>query len=120
MRHSSLRHIEHGKYVRLECSLQLLRSNIGNLLLRMLLSRIVNQYVQPAKLVDGLLNGLLRERFISQITSNEQTLASFLLYFLLGLLRILILIQVYDSYIGALFGVCNRYSAANPAISTSN
>src|SRR4051812_6193051 len=63
--------IKHGKDIGAECSLQLFGRNRIQILLRVLFSRIVHQYVEFSQFLSRPVDGLSAKRFISDISADK-------------------------------------------------
>ena len=83
MFHGSLRYEEKRKNVSAKCSLQLPGCYFLDGILRMLLGGIVDDDIEPAEFIDGLLHGCLTEFFIANVTIDKQTFAALLFHKLL-------------------------------------
>jgi hypothetical protein len=86
----------------------------------MLLGGIVNENVEPAKLFYRLLNRLLAERLVADVTRDENAPAAFLLDLEPRLIGISVLVQIEDRDIRPLLRKVNRDGAADSAIATGD
>jgi hypothetical protein len=94
--HRRLGHEEHAEDVGLESALQLLLGDVANVLVGMLLASIVDEDVEPAQLIDGLLDGVIAKLSVANVAGNGDRLAALFLDDLPGLLRIVVLAQIED------------------------
>ena len=96
--------------------LQLLLGDVADVLVGMLLAGIVDEDVEPAELVDGLLDRALAEVLVADVAGDRDRLAAFLLDDLLGLRRIVMLAQIEDGDVGALAREQGGDRAADAAV----
>src|SRR5687768_2912598 len=116
MTHRGLGQIEHRKDVRPERTLELLGRDVRDLLLRMLLRRVVHEDVEATEILYDTSDRALAERLVANVTRDEQAPATLLLDETLRLLRVIVLVQVDDADIGALFGERDRDRAPDAAV----
>jgi hypothetical protein len=86
----------------------------------MLLGSIIDQDIEASKHTNSLLDGLTAELFVTDIPGNQQTLLTFLLDLALSFLSIVMLIEIGNGDISALFGKSDSDGSADPAITPSN
>ena len=98
--------------VRRSCVLR----DIADILVRMLLTGIVDEDIEPAELVDGLLDRAIAEVLVADVTGDEDRFAAFLLDDLLRLLRVVMLAKIENRYVGALAREERSDGAADAAV----
>src|SRR5690606_26912390 len=76
MRQRRARYVEHAEDVGLVCAIELLVGNVRKLLLIVLFRGVVHQYVETAELADYLLDELLADLAVSDITRHGKGLAA--------------------------------------------
>src|SRR5688572_16797276 len=118
MTHRGLGQIEHRKDVRSERPLELLGRDVRDLLLGMLLGSVVDEDVETTETLCDTSDRALAERLVTDVTRDEQAPATLLLHETLCLLRVIVLVQVDDADIGALFGERDRDRAPDAAVAT--
>src|SRR5687768_7470837 len=116
MTHRGLGQIEHRKDVRSERALELLGRDVRDLLLWMLLGRVVHEDVEATETFYDTSHCALAERLVADVARDKQAPATVLLDETLRLLRVIVLVQVDDADISALFGKGDRDSAPDTAV----
>src|SRR5919109_4991197 len=110
MRKRGFGQIKHREDVGAEGTFELLTRDLVDAVLWVLLGGIIDQYVEPAEVVHGLLHRLPTKHLIAYIPNQVKTplASSFDLVF--GLIRIAMLTQIDNSYIRTLPGKrdCDR------------
>jgi hypothetical protein len=86
----------------------------------MLLGGVVDQDVEPAELVDRLLHRSLAECLVAEVAGDGQGPPPFLLDNLLRRLRIVMLAQIDDGYVGAFAREQRRDRPPDPAVGTGD
>jgi len=120
VRQRRLRYAEHREEVRLERAQQLVLRDVDDFLVQVLFSGVVDQDVELAEPVDGLLDKRFGVRRISQIPPNEQRLAPFLRDRVRRFLGVLVLLEVGDRDVTALPREQHRNSPPDPAVTTGD
>src|SRR5688572_19618976 len=116
MTHRRLRQIEHRKDVRSERTLELIGRDVRDLLLGMLLGRVVHEDVETTEILYDTSDRAFAERLVADVTRDKQAPATLLFHETLRLLRVIVLVQVDDADIGALFGERDRDRAPDAAV----
>lgn len=99
----------------------LLVGDLEDGLLHHLVGVVVEQDVDSAELVHGLVDDLVAVLLLSQVGREEVALAAVFLDLLLGLLCVLLLVlQVRDQYIGTLHGEENGRAAADARVTSGD
>jgi hypothetical protein len=107
--------------VRSSCSLVILsRLSCGCCSAALLLGGIIDQDINPPERTHGVLHGLLAEAFIAHIAGNRHTTPALLLHTGLRLMRVVVLVQVYDGHIGPFFGEGDGHGAADATVSSGD
>src|SRR5512139_3483922 len=109
-------HVKIAKDVSAESFLQLFGGDGFKFCLWILDRRVVDQNVEPLKLIDGLLDRLPAKLFVTYIAGDGQTFAAFLLDLTLGFSRILMFVQIHNGDIRAFFRKSNSHCAPNAAV----
>ncbi|MNC19310.1 hypothetical protein D3C75_672400 [compost metagenome] len=120
MRHRCLGQIEHGENIGTERPLQLLRGDILNLVLRMLLGGIVDQDVEFAQTFHRFVDQILAECLHPDVTGNQNTLPALLLHLSFGLFGIGMLIQIRNDHIRTFLGKMNGNCTPDAAVASCN
>src|SRR5688572_17575631 len=94
---------EVSKNIYLESLSQLLFSNILQFFLWKLYGCIIYQYIDLAKLLNGLLNDLFAMRRLAYIAGDQQTLLADLFNAFGGSIRVRMIFAVCNYYIGSFF-----------------
>ena len=82
----------------------------------MLLAGVVDEDVEPAQLVDRLLDRAFAERLVADIAGDGDRLAALLLDDVLGELGVLMFAKIEDSDVRALTRKQSRHCAADAAV----
>lgn len=99
----------------------LLVADLEDRVLHHLVGRVVEQDVDRAKLVHGLVNHLIAVLLLPEVGWEGVALAAVLLDLLLGLLRILLLfLQVRNQHVGALHGEENGSAATDARVTAGD
>ena len=102
MRQRGLGQEEHSEDIGLERPLELLLGNVADVLVVMLLSGIIDEDIEPAEFIDGLLHGILAKAFVADVAGNRDRVAAFTLHDLFGLRRVIMFAKVEDGDVRAL------------------
>ena len=86
----------------------------------MLLAGVVDEDVEPAELIDGLLHRLLAELLVADVAGNGDRLAPFLLDDLLGLGGVVMLAQIDDGDVRAFAREQRGDRAADAAVAAGD
>src|SRR5688572_12531747 len=116
MAHCGLGQIEHRKDVRSERTLELLGRDVRDLLLGMLFGRVVHEDVEATETLYDTSDRALAERLLADVPRDKQAPATLLFDETLRLLRVIVLVQVDDADIGALFRERDRDRAPDAAV----
>src|SRR5215203_4812929 len=120
MRQRRLGHEEIAEDVGSEGALDLLRRDLVDVLLRMLLGGVVDEDVEAAEAVDDLLDRLLAEAGVADVAGDGEAVAPLGLDEPLGLARVLALVQVHDGDVRALAGEQDRHGAADAGVAAGD
>jgi len=102
-----LRQVEHRKNIGTEGALELLRRDLFQTLLHVLLGGIVHQDIEAPELAHNALDNVLAEGLVAYVAADERAVAIMFLNRSPCVLRILLLVEIDDDNVGAL----PRYSA---------
>ncbi len=116
MRQRGLDHEEHREDVRLEGALQLLLGDVADVLVGVLLAGVVDEDVQPAKLLDGPPDHVVAMGLRPEVAGDGDGAAALALDDTLGLGRVVVLAQIGDRDVGALAGEQGGHRAADAAV----
>src|SRR5438067_9788568 len=120
MREGRLGQIEHSEDIGLEGASQLLLGDVSDVLVRMLLAGIIDEYIEPAELIDRLADRELADLLVADVAGNRNRPPPFLLDDLLRLRRIIVLAKVEDSDIGTLPREQSGDDATDAAVATGD
>src|SRR5215204_570121 len=120
MRQRRLGHEEIAEDVGSEGALDLLRRDLVDVLLRMLLGGVVDEDVEAAEAIDDLLDRLLAEAGVADVAGDGEAVAPLGLDEPLGLARVLALVQVHDGDVSALAGEQDRHGAGDAGVAAGD
>ena len=101
MRHRRLRHVEIAVKIGLDGPVEMLVGQLLEAVDVLLEGGVVDEDVELAELVDRLLDRVLAEFGVGDVAGEQDAAAAFLLDGLLGLLRVLVLVEIGERDVGA-------------------
>src|SRR5205814_3025348 len=110
------REVEVGEDISSEGPFQLLRSDLLDIRLRVLLGRVVDEHVQPAESLDRLAYDVAAESGVADVPGQKETLAALFLDLPSGFLGVFVLVEIRDCDVSAFLGKGDRDGSANPTI----
>jgi hypothetical protein len=114
------RKIKIGEDVRAERAFELFAGDLAEVVLRMLFGGVVDEDVQPAEFLHGVLDHVPAGRFPADIAGEREALAFFRFDEPLGFPRVLVFVQVSDGDVRAFPREQHRDGAADAAVAAGD